>query len=69
LLVIADKDFGELVFRQGRRRAGVILLRLAGLSSSAKADIVAEALQNHGVELPGTCSGISPGLVRIRHTP
>ena len=31
LLVTADKDFGELVFRQGRLHAGVVLLRLAGL--------------------------------------
>ena len=28
LLVTADKDFGELVFRQGRVHSGVILLRL-----------------------------------------
>lgn len=29
-LLTADKDFGELVFRQGRVSAGVLLLRLAG---------------------------------------
>ena len=31
LLVTADKDFGELVFRQGRITSGVMLFRLAGL--------------------------------------
>ncbi len=32
LLLTADKDFGELVFRQGLVNSGVVLLRLAGLS-------------------------------------
>lgn len=32
LLLTADKDFGELVFRMRRIHAGVVLLRLAGLS-------------------------------------
>jgi predicted nuclease of predicted toxin-antitoxin system len=30
VLMTADKDFGELVFRQGLVHSGVILLRLAG---------------------------------------
>jgi predicted nuclease of predicted toxin-antitoxin system len=37
VLLTADKDFGELVFRQCRLHAGVVLLRLAGLASAAKA--------------------------------
>jgi predicted nuclease of predicted toxin-antitoxin system len=32
LLVTIDKDFGELVYRQGKVTTGVLLLRLAGLS-------------------------------------
>lgn len=28
VLVTADKDFGEIVFRQGRSSSGVILIRL-----------------------------------------
>ena len=35
-LVTTDKDFGELVFRQKLTSAGVILLRLAGLTPDAK---------------------------------
>ena len=35
----ADKDFGELVFRQGLVHSGVILLRLAGLPNATKATI------------------------------
>ena len=49
LLVTADKDFGELVFRQHRVTAGVVLIRLAGLSAGAKAEIGAiEKRRSHG---------------------
>ncbi len=43
LLLTADKDFGELVFREGRLSSGgVVLIRLAGLSADRKAEIVSE---------------------------
>jgi predicted nuclease of predicted toxin-antitoxin system len=32
VLITADKDFGELVFRQGLLHRGTLLLRLAGLN-------------------------------------
>ncbi len=51
ILLTVDKDFGELVFRQGRAARGVILLRLAGLSPARKAEIVASALAAHGDEM------------------
>ncbi|HJT79513.1 MAG TPA: DUF5615 family PIN-like protein [Gemmataceae bacterium] len=69
LLVTADKDFGELVFRQGRVHAGVVLLRLAGLANTAKADIVAEVFRDRAAELPGAFSVVSPGVIRIRQNP
>ena len=66
LLVTADKDFGELVFRQNLVNNGVVLLRLAGLSSETKAEIVADVLRDRAAELPQAFSVISPGMVRIR---
>ena len=66
LLVTADKDFGELVFRQGRLHPGVVLLRLAGLSNATKAQIVAEVCRDRASELFRAFSVISPGQVRIR---
>jgi predicted nuclease of predicted toxin-antitoxin system len=69
LLITADKDFGELVFRQGRATTGVLLLRLAGLTSPAKAAIVAAAIQDHGSELAGAFSVLSHGGIRIRRAP
>jgi predicted nuclease of predicted toxin-antitoxin system len=47
VLVTADKDFGELVFRQKLASHGVVLLRLAGLSATMKADEVASAISSH----------------------
>lgn len=67
LLVTADKDFGEMVFRQNRLSAGgVVLIRLAGLSAERKAEVVSQVLRDRGTELPQTFSVISPGRVRIR---
>jgi predicted nuclease of predicted toxin-antitoxin system len=68
LLLTADKDFGELVFRQGRVHAGVILLRLMGLAATAKSEIVASTIKARESELAGSFSVISPALVRIRRT-
>lgn len=66
LLLTTDKDFGELVFRQNRISAGVLLLRLAGLSQIEKAKIVSSAIRDHSNELPQSFAVVSPGMVRIR---
>lgn len=66
LLVTEDKDFGELVFRQGLVHAGVVLVRLSGLSIPAKADAVALVLRQHGPKLVGCFSVIAPGILRMR---
>jgi predicted nuclease of predicted toxin-antitoxin system len=66
ILVTIDKDFGELVFRLQRVAAGVILIRLEGLTPASKATIVAQALREHATEMLGAFSVISPGMIRIR---
>jgi len=66
LLVTCDKDFGELVFRQGRATGGVVLVRLAGLTNRAKAQVVADVVREHGDALPGAFTVVTPGMVRIR---
>jgi len=67
LLLTADKDFGELVFRQRRVTSGVVLIRLAGLSPTRKAEIVVSTIKKHGTELMHSFSVITPGAIRIRH--
>jgi predicted nuclease of predicted toxin-antitoxin system len=69
LLITADKDFGELVFRQRRLSRGVVLLRLAGLDEEAKSAAVLSVLAAHESELIGAFSVITPKRVRIRPGP
>jgi len=69
ILITADKDFGELVFRHGRIVCGVVLIRLAGLSSQQKTKMVEITVKEHGAEIGQNFTVISPGAVRIRkHT-
>lgn len=66
LLLTADKDFDELVFRLGRVNQGILLLRLAGLSADAKESAVGNAVRRHAEEFRGRFSVVLPGNVRIR---
>ena len=66
LLLTADKGFGEMVFRQQLLTTGVVLVRLEGLTPVRKAMIVVQAMDDHGQELSGNFSVISPGTLRIR---
>jgi len=69
LMLTADKDFGELVFRDKALTAdGVILLRLAGLSAERKAALISDVLRERSAEFPNHFSVISPGRIRIRST-
>ena len=66
ILLTADKDFGEMVFRQRQVTEGVIFIRLAGQSQKRKAEIVSSAVRRHGEELFRAFSVITPGGIRIR---
>jgi predicted nuclease of predicted toxin-antitoxin system len=66
ILITADKDFGELVFRQRRITNGVVLVRLAGLSSSKKAEIVSTTIKKHFDAIQNGFSVVSPSAIRIR---
>lgn len=66
LLLTADKDFGELVFRLGRLSPGVVLIRLAGQAPIKKAEIVVSLVEKHRSELLESFSVITPVGIRIR---
>ncbi len=53
VLVTADKDFGELVFRQHITHCGILLVRLAGIPSDEKGELVASVVESHADAL--TC--------------
>lgn len=67
VLITADKDFGELVFRQRRASEGVLLARLPELLPADRARRVRETLDSHAAELTGQFSGLSSRSLRIRH--
>jgi predicted nuclease of predicted toxin-antitoxin system len=69
VVVTIDKDFGELVFRQGRVHHGVLLVRLHGFNASDKARIVVGAVAEHGEELPGAFAVIDRNRMRVRRGP
>ncbi len=69
LLLTTDKDFGELVFRQGLVPGGVLLLRLEGLNHEEKAERVVWALRVHGGELLGAFAVLEPRGLRVRRLP
>ena len=67
ILITADKDFGELVFRQAFATYGVFLIRLAGLSQALKAEMISSAIRERDSEIPNSFSVVTPGTIRIRH--
>lgn len=69
LLITADKDFGELVYRQHRQHAGVLLLRLEGLDEATKCELVTRVIAERGQELSGAFSVLSANDLRIRRDP
>ena len=69
VLVTADKDFGELVFRQGRVHNGVVLVRLHGIDAMEKGRMTVAALAEHGSELEQSFAVLEKGRIRIRKRP
>jgi len=66
LLVTADKDFGEMVFRQLYLTSGVVLIRLAGLLPETKGEIVSSLMRKHGKQIAHAFTVITPNAIRIR---
>ena len=69
VLLTADKDFGELVFRQRLHHSGVVLIRLAGLEPETKAELVATAFERHPDELHLGFAVLSRRALRLRKRP
>jgi predicted nuclease of predicted toxin-antitoxin system len=67
ILLTADRDFGELIFRLNRFTLGVILIRLAGVSPLKKVAFVSSAIKKRSTEFQSAFSVITPNAVRIRH--
>ncbi|KYF79796.1 hypothetical protein BE11_23920 [Sorangium cellulosum] len=67
IVLTDDKDFGELVVREGCAHRGVVLLRLAGVPYAKRAEMVSALFRECGAELEGAFTVLSgDGRVRIR---
>ena len=72
ILVTNDKDFGEMIFREGRPHRGVILLRLADERTASKIQVLEQLLHQHADQLTGNfvvASEESARIVHRRHQP
>ncbi|MDP2300954.1 MAG: DUF5615 family PIN-like protein [Ignavibacteria bacterium] len=66
ILITADKDFGELVFRLKKISTGILLIRLSGVPSSEKARIISDILKQYSKDLHNSFSVIDSNSIRIR---
>ena len=66
ILITNDKDFGELVFRQGFSHYGVLLLRLQDDSSANRVRVVKTVLGQYGELLKMNFLVATETQVRVR---
>ena len=70
ILVVADRDFGELIFHQGLVHAGVVFFRLPGAPLQTKIDQLNSVLEHHADELArGEFLVMSAGQIRVAGQP
>jgi len=68
ILIIADKDSGEMVFWERRLHKGIILLRLADEQSSNKLEVLNRLFEQHSDHLPDNFVVVTESTVRIHGT-
>lgn len=68
-LLTADKDFGDLIYRQRQNHTGVLLIRLFGMDETSKCDLTSKAISDHEQTLLGAFSVLTETSLRIRKTP
>jgi predicted nuclease of predicted toxin-antitoxin system len=70
VLVVADRDFGELIFQRGLAHAGVIFFRLPGAKLQTKIEQLNTVLADHTDDLKrGEFLVVTPGQIRIAGRP
>ena len=70
VLVVADRDFGELIFHQGLIHAGVIFFRLPGAHLYTKIEHLNSVLQEYADALErGAFLVVTPGQIRVAGRP
>jgi predicted nuclease of predicted toxin-antitoxin system len=66
ILIVADRDFGELIFHQELIHEGVIFFRLPGVSLQTKIDHLTTVLTKYTKHLErGEFLVVTPGRIRV----
>jgi predicted nuclease of predicted toxin-antitoxin system len=66
ILLVADRDFGELIFHQGIAHAGVLFFRLPGASMQSKIEQLTRVFTQYAEELErGEFLVVTPSRIRI----
>jgi predicted nuclease of predicted toxin-antitoxin system len=66
ILVVADRDFGELIFQHGLAHAGVLFFRLPGAPLPTKIEQLNRVLNEHAEALSrGAFLVVRPGRIRV----
>ena len=70
ILIVADRDFGELIFHQELAHTGVIFFRLPGATLQTKIDHLNTVLEEHIDQLErGEFLVVTPGRIRVAGRP
>jgi predicted nuclease of predicted toxin-antitoxin system len=70
VLIVADRDFGELIFHHELAHAGVIFFRLPGATLHTKIEHLHTVLEEHTGELEsGEFLVVTPGRIRVAGRP
>lgn len=65
ILITSDKDFGEIVFKNNREHAGILLLRLFDERPLKKIYVLGFVLKNYSHDLPNNFVVATEGNIRI----
>ena len=69
VLLTEDKDFGQLVYAQGRASGGVLFLRYPSAARSQLAEDVVALVKQQGEGLRSSFAVVEPGRIRISRAP
>lgn len=70
ILIVADRDFGELIFEHGLAHAGIIFFRLPGAKLQTKIEQLNAVLTQYADELEHTeFLVVTPGQIRVAGRP
>jgi predicted nuclease of predicted toxin-antitoxin system len=66
IVITMDKDFGELVYREGLSHVGIVLFRMEDATGHEKAAVLHTLLAQHADKIQGHFCVYQNGRLRIR---